>query len=121
MDLSTFLTTYNTFTTPLKLIRKLIQRYHVPERKFATQAEKDNFQKMVVNMIQVRVCSILKLFVEDYYADLNEDVLNILQVFVKGLPSTSRTYVTLATLLAKKVFIIYNDFRDSIGDPVTIL
>ena len=49
-----FLMTFNSFTTPGKLMEKLIQRYHVPVPEFADPSELDQWKKTIQRTIQLR-------------------------------------------------------------------
>ncbi len=54
--LKTFVTTYQSFTTPAKLFEKLLQRYNV---------RRDRVDAGRVKAIQLRVCVVLKYWVEN--------------------------------------------------------
>jgi len=75
----TFLLTYQSFTTPEKLLHKLIQRYHVPKIVGITEIE---FEKTIRKPIQLRVINVLKNWVELHYNDFNEKLISSLNFFV---------------------------------------
>jgi hypothetical protein len=87
MDINTFLTTYQTFTTTPQLIKKLLQRYQVPEKSFASPEEAKQFMVNVVRPIQLRVIKLLKLLVDNNYREIltEEDLLNLIRSFVRGV------------------------------------
>jgi hypothetical protein len=85
MDVTTFLVTYQTFTTTSHLIRKLMQRYMVPEKKGATEAEAKNYTTSVVRPIQLRVCKIFKQVLEAQYRDIDDSLLQLIKVFILGI------------------------------------
>ncbi|KAI9143512.1 ras guanine nucleotide exchange factor domain-containing protein [Paraphysoderma sedebokerense] len=58
----TVLLTFHSFTTPEVLLRKLIERYHVP--RMPSQTFKD-FQRDRAN-VQSRVCNVLKIWTKSY-------------------------------------------------------
>jgi hypothetical protein len=104
-DMDAFIATYKTFTTPQKLVRKLIQRYNVPDQSHETPEEKEHFNKMVVRTIQLRVCNLLKLLLTDYFADFDDPLLALVTVFVRGLSKSDRSYLTLSNILIKRVLL----------------
>jgi hypothetical protein len=86
MDINTFLTTYQTFTTTPQLIKKLLQRYQVPEKSFEKVEEQKQFTVNVVRPIQLRVSKLLKLIIDTNYREIlmEEDLLNVIRSFVRG-------------------------------------
>lgn len=97
MDLRAFLATYKTFTTPERLVRKLIQRYHVPY-----QDRNGEYVHKVVRPIQLRVCKVLKTLIDEYFVDLNDNVIKLLKVFVRGFLDQSTTLSLSLTNCFKK-------------------
>eukprot|EP01133_Synstelium_polycarpum_P017271 gene17271-20596_t len=69
----TFLLTYQSFTTPHKLMDKLIQRYNVPDDKDSSFRVK----------VQVRVASFMKTWVERNDKDLDASLMDRLRKFAK--------------------------------------
>lgn len=61
--MKTFLMTYKSFTTPEKLLNKLLQRYNVP--KHIPEEEKQR--------IHIRILNVLRKWVEDYYTDFESN------------------------------------------------
>ena len=85
MDVSTFLVTYQTFTTTAHLIRKLMQRYMVPEPKNSSPDELKNYTTSVVRPIQVRVAKIFKQVLESQWKDIDDSLLDLIKAFVLGI------------------------------------
>eukprot|EP01090_Pellita_catalonica_P019851 TRINITY_DN6873_c0_g1_i1.p1 TRINITY_DN6873_c0_g1~~TRINITY_DN6873_c0_g1_i1.p1 ORF type:complete len:459 (-),score=74.47 TRINITY_DN6873_c0_g1_i1:887-2263(-) len=77
MFMKTFLMTYQSFTTPQKLLNKLFERYHVPP----SSAEDWQQHRKVV---QLRVTNALKKWLEDYYSDFTQGMLRQLQDFIES-------------------------------------
>lgn len=94
MDVTTFLVTYQTFTTTSSLLHKLTQRYMVPEKKDANPEEAKHYITSVVRPIQMRVAKILKQVLETQYRDIDDSLLEFIKVFVLGIVDQ--------TLLAKQ-------------------
>jgi hypothetical protein len=78
--MKTFITTYRSFTSPEELLNKLIQRYHVPE---------EHADKRLP--IQLRICNVLKHWIETQYGDFSEDLIVKLQDFLYELQENAST------------------------------
>jgi hypothetical protein len=76
----TFLVTYRSFTTPQKVLLKLVQRYHVPRPKRVSEME---YKKRKLP-VQLRVCNVLNVWVKDYFDDFqsNPKLLASLEEFL---------------------------------------
>eukprot|EP01111_Echinosteliopsis_oligospora_P014929 TRINITY_DN5748_c1_g1_i1.p1 TRINITY_DN5748_c1_g1~~TRINITY_DN5748_c1_g1_i1.p1 ORF type:complete len:673 (+),score=164.12 TRINITY_DN5748_c1_g1_i1:79-2019(+) len=72
--LKTFLLTYQSFTTPAKLLQKLIQRYTMPP-----ELGEGNIN------IQLRVFNVLKVWVTYHWSDFNEELIQSLKHFIDTL------------------------------------
>lgn len=94
MDVTTFLVTYQTFTTTPRLIHKLMQRYMVPEKKGASVEEVKTYTTSVVRPIQMRVAKIFKQVLETQHRDIDDALFELIKVFVLGIVDQ--------TLLAKQ-------------------
>jgi hypothetical protein len=70
--LKTFITTYQSFTTPAKLLEKLIQRYQAPP---------DRIPKKTIVQIQLRVAVVVKYWVENQFKDFNDTLISKLYEF----------------------------------------
>lgn len=77
----TFLMTYQSFTTPQKLLAKLVQRWHVPLH-FKANAEDRN---ATVKAIRLRVVNVLRKWLELYFTDFNEELLETVRQFVQQM------------------------------------
>lgn len=77
----TFLMTYQSFTTPHKLLTKLIQRWNVP-LQFKTNSED---RSAIVKTIRLRIVNVLKKWIELYYSDFNSEVLEIVRQFIQQM------------------------------------
>eukprot|EP01105_Mastigella_eilhardi_P020099 TRINITY_DN4769_c0_g1_i2.p1 TRINITY_DN4769_c0_g1~~TRINITY_DN4769_c0_g1_i2.p1 ORF type:complete len:848 (+),score=226.97 TRINITY_DN4769_c0_g1_i2:245-2545(+) len=76
--LKTFLMTYQSFTTPEKLLQKLIQRFNVPS----------NFKggdngSQVAGVIRLRVCNVVKKWIEEYSSDFDDNLIVQLKQFIE--------------------------------------
>ncbi|KAJ6234200.1 ras guanine nucleotide exchange factor i-related [Anaeramoeba flamelloides] len=71
----TFLMTYQSFTTPRKLLAKLIQRFHIPP-------EKEEIYKGRKKIIRLRVCNFLRFWITDYFEDFQPKLLPELIDFI---------------------------------------
>ena len=79
--MQTFLLTYQSFTTPEKLLRKLIQRYQVPKPIDIDEAA---FKTSKQTPIRIRVSNCIKNWLESYSDDLTDDFFNELQDFIEN-------------------------------------
>jgi len=97
-----FLITYQSFTTPEKLLQKLMQRYQVPEKK-ATGVSEQEF-KSTTNTIQLRVVNVLKKWLGNHWGDLNEQQMENFKTFLdKHIKGTNeKLYIQLQSVLQRK-------------------
>eukprot|EP01094_Clydonella_sp_ATCC50884_P020725 TRINITY_DN4364_c0_g1_i1.p1 TRINITY_DN4364_c0_g1~~TRINITY_DN4364_c0_g1_i1.p1 ORF type:complete len:880 (-),score=376.47 TRINITY_DN4364_c0_g1_i1:260-2899(-) len=72
--ISTFITTYRSFTTPSELFAKLLERFEVPEQKLANPSRS--------TAIQWRVAVVIKHWVETQFYDFDDDLIKELFRFV---------------------------------------
>ena len=59
-----FLATYQSFTTPLQLFTKLMERHSVP----------DNVDEAIANKVRLRVVIVLKYWIQTQFYDINDQV-----------------------------------------------
>ena len=81
----TFITTFRSFTTPEILLKKLMQRFRVPEGSPEAPLP-----------IQLRVCNALKIWVDNQSQDFTGELLNDLLLFLDELEQ-SKSYSKYAT------------------------
>jgi len=97
----TFLYTYQSFTSPEMLLKKLIQRYHVPyplPKEYITAntfgfssssdapevTSLDNFKTELQQPIRTRVCSVIKYWIDRCGWDFDEKLQSTLKSFIDG-------------------------------------
>lgn len=92
----TFITTYQSFTTPEHLLGKLIQRYNVPVPQNKDSNELAQWAKVSTILphcqgtrlpIQVRVYNVLRIWVDKRFPDFNPGLLFLLNVFIRDFLS----------------------------------
>jgi hypothetical protein len=89
----TFVTTYQSFTTPLALFEKLNQRWFVPS----------HIPRERTIRLQMRVGIVLKYWIEHRFDDFTEDLLGWLNKFVDTTIAREPAHTGLASMLAKLV------------------
>lgn len=87
-----FLCTYQSFTTPKTLLKKLVDRFHVPQSIPQTD-------KVV---IQMRICTLIKHWVEMYFGDLG-DILDSIIEFIDNELSHESGLAGLVDRLKKTI------------------
>ncbi|KAJ6253035.1 ras guanine nucleotide exchange factor i-related [Anaeramoeba flamelloides] len=78
-----FLMTYQSFTTPWKLLYKLFQRFDVPNKvneRFNTQKEFENYKKIV----QVKTINVIKTWLDRHFSDFSEGLLEELKQWISN-------------------------------------
>ncbi|KAI3651224.1 hypothetical protein MP228_004705 [Amoeboaphelidium protococcarum] len=65
--LKTFLLTYQSFTTPLIFLKKMVERYHVPRQK-QLYPQFSDYEKMRLR-IQLRVCNVMQQWTKKFFYD----------------------------------------------------
>lgn len=93
--MKTFLLTYQSFTTPYKLLAKLIQRYDVPRRP----AMSDEEHKKLCLVVQLRVVNVIKGWIKDHWSDFNEKLISQLKAFIDGTLRIENKYADMLTSL----------------------
>jgi len=73
--ISTFITTYRSFTSPRKLFSKLLERFEAPEVALADRSR--------ATAIQWRVAVVIKHWVETQFYDFDDDLIKELFRFVE--------------------------------------
>eukprot|EP01132_Coremiostelium_polycephalum_P005608 gene5608-6979_t len=76
--LKTFLMTYQSFCTPENLLNKLIQRYNVP--KYTKKG--GSITEEATKTIQIRVINVLKKWVDEYFSDFDDKLIQNLRLFI---------------------------------------
>ncbi|KYQ96865.1 Ras guanine nucleotide exchange factor [Tieghemostelium lacteum] len=106
MDLQfvkTFLMTYQSFCTPEKLLTKLIQRYNVPKNykiPGGAAANTEEAREAFTKMVQIRVINVIKKWVDEYFSDFDEKLIQTLKSFIETFQSK---YTALATGVLKSL------------------
>ena len=99
MLIDTFLTTFQSFTTPAKFFEKLVQRFDVPQ---------SDMPEAAVKVIQLQVVNVLKKWMNGYPADFDD----ALRVRVKQF---SGYVATVSENLADAVAAAYKRLVDNTG------
>jgi son of sevenless len=76
VDLTTrfvFLLTYRSFTTAEELLELLAARYFVPVPDNLSHQEIQRFKAQRLDRIQIRVCAVLKNWMEEHFSDFEEN------------------------------------------------
>ncbi|KAJ6241713.1 ras guanine nucleotide exchange factor i-related [Anaeramoeba flamelloides] len=84
-----FLMTYQSFTSPGKLLLKLFQRFQIPNHLVDTaEQEKDEDKKRELEKelrtINLRTFHVLKRWIENHFADFNEGLLEEVNKFIES-------------------------------------
>ena len=82
-----FLTTYQSFCSPQKLLSKLIERYDVPHEKADRQKvnmSRDDYFSKIVKPIQLRVFNFMRLWLDTKFSDFDHVLLNRMNEFIEG-------------------------------------
>eukprot|EP01113_Clastostelium_recurvatum_P023851 TRINITY_DN2845_c0_g1_i3.p1 TRINITY_DN2845_c0_g1~~TRINITY_DN2845_c0_g1_i3.p1 ORF type:complete len:831 (+),score=173.86 TRINITY_DN2845_c0_g1_i3:194-2494(+) len=69
----TFITTYQSFTTPEMFLRKLVQRYRVPE----------HVDSKKILPIQLRVINVLRMWADTQFKDFTSELVDALNIFLE--------------------------------------
>eukprot|EP00026_Physarum_polycephalum_P002180 Phypoly_transcript_02185.p1 GENE.Phypoly_transcript_02185~~Phypoly_transcript_02185.p1 ORF type:complete len:940 (-),score=130.13 Phypoly_transcript_02185:39-2858(-) len=98
--LKMFFYTYQSFTSPQMLLKKLIQKYHVRVEKGVVVDDK--FKAEVIEPVQTRVCRVLKFWIEqcpwDFNGPTSEKLLNSLNAFIDGPLSRDSNFTLVKQL-----------------------
>eukprot|EP00004_Rigifila_ramosa_P007499 TRINITY_DN1849_c0_g1_i3.p1 TRINITY_DN1849_c0_g1~~TRINITY_DN1849_c0_g1_i3.p1 ORF type:complete len:1081 (+),score=249.42 TRINITY_DN1849_c0_g1_i3:2-3244(+) len=82
--MKTFITTYRSFTTPHHLFEKLLQRYDVPTPKLPPNVSVQEFVQKHTLPIRLRVCNVMKFWIETSFSDLNEQLVASIKDFINS-------------------------------------
>ena len=85
--MKTFLTTYQTFLSPQRLILNLLRRYDLHRHtQFSTHGRnsEDSRSHLPMLPIQIRVCNVLRNWVDEFYADFDRTMRCTLALFVRA-------------------------------------
>ncbi|KAJ5078864.1 ras guanine nucleotide exchange factor i-related [Anaeramoeba ignava] len=78
VTIDTFLMTYQSFTSPKKLLAKLIQRYHVPK---SPNENEDEYLKRK-KVIQIKVINVCTKWIEKHFSDFSNRLIRELYEFI---------------------------------------
>eukprot|EP00026_Physarum_polycephalum_P009956 Phypoly_transcript_10097.p1 GENE.Phypoly_transcript_10097~~Phypoly_transcript_10097.p1 ORF type:complete len:431 (-),score=72.76 Phypoly_transcript_10097:49-1284(-) len=116
--MKTFITTYRSFCDPEILLHKIMQRFEVPEAESANELP-----------IQLRVCNVLRQWVEYQFFDFDKQLLETLVTFIDTKLINHKSYKAFATSILNTIQakqtdsgmrVISNDLRnDSKGIQLT--
>jgi RasGEF domain/RasGEF N-terminal motif len=108
----TFITTYRSFTTPLQLFRKLLERFHVPDGLLPVER---------VKSIQLRVAVVAKTWVNTNFFDFDQSLIDGLSKFAEALRERGYTAMadSLRQALEEKVQFHKSQMRTVLSVPPT--
>ena len=101
--LHAFLLTYQSFTTPFVFLTKLIQRFQVPSDR-ARNMSQEEFELHIRDPIRVRVCNVLRKWIEVGFDELTDEVTSKIVEFgqmLSGEKSTQSLGAILSSALRK--------------------
>jgi len=95
--LDAFLLTYESFTSSFTFLNKLIQRFNVPPN-FIPNLSQEEFELHVQNPIRVRVCNVLRKWIELSCAEMPEELTSRIGEFAQTIAQDPSTF-SLAKIL----------------------
>ena len=95
--LHAFLLTYQSFTTPFVFLNKLIQRFNVPSDR-AQNMSQEEFELHIRDPIRVRVCNVLRKWIELGFDELTDEVTSRITEFGQMLSGEKSTLALGAIL-----------------------
>merc|ERR1712137_708696 len=89
-----FLATYQSFTTPLQLFTKLMERYDVPK----------HIDESIANKVRLRVVIVLKYWIQTQFYDINDGLLSKITKFLSTIEQGGQELIAqqLENLLIQK-------------------
>jgi len=89
-----FLATYQSFTTPLQLFTKLLERYNVP----------DHVDESLAKKVRLRVVIVLKYWIQTQFYDINNQLLEKITAFLSTIRESGQELIgkQLENLLIQK-------------------
>lgn len=91
-----FLLTYQSFSTPEKLLQKLVQRFNVPQQSSSSgQGQQAQLNPAI---IRGRVCNIMRKWIEEFPSDFDAKLNLQMKQFLDYAASTPATAKTVATV-----------------------
>ena len=88
--LHAFLLTYQSFTTPFVFLNKLIQRFNVPSDRHQNMSQEE-FELHIRDPIRVRVCNVLRKWIEVGFDELTDEVTSRIVEFSQLLSGEKST------------------------------
>jgi hypothetical protein len=88
----TFITTYQSFTTPYVCLQKLIQRYNTPPK----------FPKDRATKVKLKITVVLKYWIENQFEDFDSRTVSALSDFINNT-LINDGYENVAKMLAKEI------------------
>jgi hypothetical protein len=95
--LDAFLLTYQSFTTPFTFLNKLIQRFDVPFSSFP-ELTQEQFDLQVQNPIRVRVCNVVRKWIEVSWDELPDELVSRIGEFAQTI-AMEKNGVSLAKII----------------------
>eukprot|EP01080_Neovahlkampfia_damariscottae_P000171 gene171-4417_t len=111
--LYSFLLTYRNFTTPIELLKKLIEKYNI-RPKFGSSTTLEQFQHFKILYLlpmRLRISQILKIWITNHAYDFrnNKDLINLLNQFVDEMLKTKFEIGSKQISISIKKYIMKRD------------
>ena len=95
---NTFLLTYQSFTTADIFLNKLMQRFNVPPNNPASGLSDADYEVHVQMPIRMRVCNVLRKWIEQCYDDLGDELISRIGEFATNM-EIEKSCVSLSKII----------------------